>query len=77
MATQKPTLSEHGKQTVRNNVVSCERSVAKARQWLEDAEENLKQARRVLICDHELKAVGGVTGASETTCTKCGFSWFD
>lgn len=77
MHPQTLVLSETGKAMVEKHVVECEHKVAKARLRLEEAQESLRRALIALNCNHELKKVGGVTGASETVCTKCGFSWYD
>lgn len=69
-------LTEHGKECVRKYVEQRKQehrdAVAKAHQTA----NNLLHAFDVAHCDHDLKFEGGIERVA-TTCTKCGFTWFD
>jgi hypothetical protein len=69
-------LTEHGINQVKFALKDAETDVIAAKGELYRAENRRTYLQRVLLCEHNLKEMGGIE-AVVTQCTKCGFSWYD
>lgn len=72
----KNQLTDHGKQVVADFLETAQEMYEQSQRGLERARANLQFALKVRECDHDLKFEGGIERVV-TTCTKCGFSWYD
>lgn len=72
-------ITDHGRRQVERDLEVVMADVNRLREQLRRAQANEERLRRCVACPHPPKAVKAAGGFeyTMTTCTACGYTWFD
>lgn len=69
-------LTKHGRFTVSAALKAARLSLKKAQLKVKEAKAEVEKMEAITHCKHKLEMVGGME-LVVTTCSKCGFKWYD